>query len=214
MLNNYNSVNTSKLTNNQILAEVSWIIYSSGFKFDIIQRYWPRISEAFEGFDVEEVSKFATSLELHANEICSKSGFKNKRKALWCIQNAKRIVQLDDEFGQYGGLKGYFLELSLLDTFELVKVAPSLIQELKFKGIGNVTIFHLMKNLGFDVFKPDIHVCRILERVGLITSKDSIFNIYSVMAMVAKENGLKVKELDTLLFMYGKTTSDKIPSFC
>jgi hypothetical protein len=33
------------------------------------------------------------------------------------------------------------------------------------------------------------------------------------MSTLAQANGLKVKELDTLLFMYGKITSDQIPNF-
>ena len=213
MLNRYDSLNTAELTNDQILAEISWIIYASGFKFDIIQRYWQKISEAFQGFDVKQVAKLYASMEIHANEICYKSGFKNKRKALWCIENARRIVDLDDEFYHRGGLKGYFLELSELDTLSLVKVAPIVLQELKFKGIGNVTIFHLMKNLGLDIFKPDIHVCRLLERTGLINAKASALDIFAVMSTLAQANGLKVKELDTLLFMYGKITSDQMPNY-
>lgn len=211
MLRCYDSVDTTKLTNNRILAEVSWIIYSSGFKFDIIQRYWQRISEAFQGFDVMQVAQLSDSIEIHASEICFKSGFKNKRKALWCIENAQRIIDLEEKFSDDGGLKGYFLELSHFDTPDLVRMAPSVLQELRFKGIGNITIFHLMKNLGLDVFKPDIHVCRLLERVGLISSSSTILEIYSVMSAVARANRLKVKELDTLLFMYGKITSDQIP---
>lgn len=83
----------------------------------------------------------------------------------------------------------------------MVILAPRILQELKFKGIGNITIFHLMKNLGLDIFKPNLHVCRLLERVGLIGSKTPILQIYSVMATIAEENRLKAKELDTLLFI-------------
>ena len=211
MIHYYNGVDTKKLTNNQILAEICWIIYCSGFKFDVIQKYWPKISNALRSFDVAQVARLSLDIETTANEVCSKSGFKNKRKALWCINNAQRIIDLDEEFSKGGGLKGYFLELSRFDTLSLVKMAPNVLQELKFKGIGNVTIFHLLKNLGLDVFKPDLHVCRLLERVGLINQNTTILEIYSIMSNIAKANGLKVKELDSLLFMYGKITSDQIP---
>jgi 3-methyladenine DNA glycosylase Tag len=211
MIRCYTDIDIKKLTNNQILAEVCWIIYCSGFKFDVIQKYWPKISNALRSFDVVQVASLSIDIETTANEICSKSGFKNKRKALWCINNAQRIMDLDEEFSKYGGLKGYFLELSRFDTLSIVKMTPNILQELKFKGIGNVTIFHLLKNIGLDVFKPDLHVCRLLERVGLISQKATILEIYSVMSNLAKANDLKVKELDSLLFMYGKMTSDQIP---
>lgn len=207
----YNSLSTKEITNREILAELSWIVYASGFRYDVIRKYWGRISEAFHKFEVSEVALLAENLEEHAKEVCCASGFKNLRKAKWCIQNAQRIVELDSELENKGGLKGYFVELSKIGTYELVNMTPLLLDELRFKGIGKTTIFHLLKNIGIDIFKPDIHVCRILSRLGLIDEQNaSILDICEAMCSLSSYHGIKVSELDTLLFVYGKTTSDNI----
>ncbi len=207
----YSNLSTTKITNREILAEVSWIVYAGGFRYDVIQKYWGRISEALHKFEVSEVALLAENLEEQAKEVCRKSGFKNLRKAKWCIQNAQRIVELDNELENKGGLKGYFVELSKIDAYELVSMAPLVLDELRFKGIGKITIFHLLKNVGIDIFKPDIHVCRILSRLGLIDEQNaSMLEICEAMCSLSTHHGIKLSELDTLLFVYGKTTSDDI----
>jgi 3-methyladenine DNA glycosylase Tag len=211
LISYYNNLSPTRVSNKDILAELSWIVYASGFRFDVIRRYWRRISEAFHEFDVVQVALLSEDLEKHAQDICCRSGFKNYRKAKWCIQNAQRIMELDREMKQKGGLRGYFVELSTIDTLELVKLAPSLLEKLRFKGIGTTTIFHLMKNVGIDIFKPDIHVCRILGRLGLINQeKASILDICQAMLFLSSKYGIRISELDTLLFVYGKTTADNV----
>jgi len=207
----YNSLSPEKVTDRHILTELSWIIYSSGFRFDVIKRYWPAIREAFQQFDVRKVASFSKELEVQVINICRISGFKNQRKAMWCIQNAQRIIELNYEKRSSGGLKGYFIKISKKTPYELVELAPALVRELKFKGIGNTTIFHLMKNLGIDIFKPDIHVRRVLAGLRLVKSENaSVSEICKAMSFLSLASGMKINELDTLLFVYGKITGDRI----
>jgi thermostable 8-oxoguanine DNA glycosylase len=112
---------------------------------------------------------------------------------------------------EFGGLKGYFVNLSKLGIGEIVRLTPSILNQLKFKGIGQTTIFHLLKNMGIDIFKPDIHVCRILDRLGLIADGASIYEVCEAMRSLALSYNIKVSELDTLFFVYGKTNADFIP---
>ena len=207
----YGNLSIIEMTNSNILAELCWIVYSSGFRYDIVKKYWGSLKEAFRQFDVVEVASLYENMNTEAKRICSDSGFRNLRKATWCIQNAKRIIELDYEKKHLGGLKGYFLAISKRNHFELVQLAPSLVQELRFRGIGNTTIFHLMKNVGIDIFKPDIHVRRILTGLGLIDDEySSAIEICRSMLFLSSLTGIRVAELDTLLFLYGRMTDDRI----
>jgi 3-methyladenine DNA glycosylase Tag len=207
----YSELSPRKITNKSILTELGWIIYSSGFRFDVVKKYWPAIKEAFYQFDVEKVASLSKDQEAQAKEICDRSGFRNLRKARWCIQNAQRIVELDHEKRRFGGLKGYFVELSKKPPLELVRLAPNLVFELRFKGIGETTIFHLMKNVGIDIFKPDIHVRRILANMRLINDeRSSTSEICRVMSLLSSTFKMRISELDTVLFVYGRIASDRI----
>lgn len=211
MLQYYDSLNPMKITNTKILTELSWVVYSSGFRHDVVKKYWHAISQAFHSFEIAEVASLYENVESEARRICRDCGFNNVRKAVWCIQNARRIIELDSEKRTQGGLAGYLIELSRKNTYDLVCLAPFLVEELRFKGIGSTTIFHLLKNLGIDVFKPDIHVRRTLARLGLTREKDaSIVDICRAMLLLSQASQMRIIELDTLLFEYGRISGDAL----
>jgi len=209
MLDHYDGLSLENLSDSYIFRELCWVIYCSGFRFDIVKKYWPSLSKGYCFFDVHKVASFLSDIENHAYEICRISGFNNLKKAKWCIQNAQRIIELNHEKGDFGGLKGFFRHISLKEPFELVEFAPILVKDLKFKGIGNTTIFHLLKNFGINIFKPDIHVRRFLANIGLIKNDNSLFkDICSAMQYLSDCTGLNIIELDTLLFNYGRIAKD------
>jgi 3-methyladenine DNA glycosylase Tag len=211
VMNFYRRLSPEKITDKFLLEELSWITYAGGFRYDVIRKYWPKITEAFSGFDVCKVSELYEDIDVQAKLICEKSGFRNITKAKWCIFNAQRIIQLDCEFRASGGLKGYFLQIARMDIRQIVENTPIFLNDLRFKGIGKTTIFHLLKNVGIDIFKPDIHVCRMLQKLGLVSKTSSILDICKAMYSLASSYDIKVSELDTLLFVYGKTTADRLP---
>lgn len=211
MLEFYDSLTPIRLTNNDIFREISWVVYNSGFRFDVIKKYWPILKEAYCHFEVTEVAKWSNDLDFHAKRICKVSGFNNLRKAKWCISNAQRILELENEKSCLGGLVGYFDALSKKSAEEIVKTIPVIIQELGFVGIGNVTIFHLLKNVGIEIFKPDIHVRRILAELGLIDLEDTnALEICNAINFLGSVVNMGISELDTLLFVYGRVANDQL----
>lgn len=211
MMEFYNSLSPERITERSIFEESCWIIYSSGFSYDIVRKYWPHLKNAFHEFEVVKVAHWNRNLELWAQHICVKSGFSNLRKAIWCIQNAKRLIYLESEMSDLGGLKGYFKHISQNNLRDITNLAPYVVQELGFKGIGGTTIFHLMKNIGIRVFKPDIHLRRILTKLGLIVNeKAPTPEICEAMLFLSSAANIDVSDLDTLLFNFGRTTNDCI----
>jgi hypothetical protein len=74
---------------------------------------------------------------------------------------------------------------------------------------------HALKNVGIDIFKPDIHVRRTLSRLGLIRCEHvSTTEICIVMSFLSGVSDMKISELDTLLFVYGKATGDNVNISC
>lgn len=211
MLAYYRNVDLNNMTNSELYAEICWIAYSSGFRYDIIKKYWNLIGKELFYFDIKTVASFIEDIDKYSQKICKNSGFNNIKKAKWCIKNAVRFIELDNEKCNYGGFKGYLLELSKKEPYNLVEMAPLLIKELKLKGIGKTTIFHFLKNIGINIFKPDIHIRRILLNLELITKeKSSIKEIYYAMKYISEKMQIDLVELDTLLFSYGRIFGDEI----
>lgn len=207
----YGNLSLRDLDNDDILEQLCWIVYSSGFRYDIIKKYWPSLTHAYHGFRVEEVAALSSDPVHGASRICEESGFRNLSKAEWCIFNARRILEIDERERASGGLKGYLVRLSNWSPAELVALTPEIRRELGFKGIGELTVFHLLKNVGIDIFKPDIHVRRILSKLGLVQSQFAeVSDICKAMQYLSSMSLIRIGELDTLLFCYGRLTGDDV----
>jgi len=172
-------------------------------------RRWPGISRAFSNFEVRKVAEGSCNQPNYANQICRQANFNNLAKASWCLFNAHRILELEHDMAESGGIQGYFTTLNCQSAVDIIRIVPDIMAALRFKGIGQVTIFHLLKNVGIDIFKPDIHVCRILARLGITRSEhDSIGRVCCAMELLSRSSGMSLCELDTLLFCFGKLGAD------
>lgn len=58
--------------------------------------------------------------------------------------------------------------------------------------VGGITAYHLAKNLGVDVPKPDIHLERLAQRDGTTTFK--------LCRRLARESGYRIATIDTILW--------------
>jgi len=203
LINHYKNVSIYEMSNDKIYQEICWIIYSSGFKNDIIKKYWPYITEAYFKFDINKITDEYSDIDSAAIIVCRKSNFNNLNKAKYCIYNAHRITYLNDYLYE-GGLRGVLNSIINMSVLDVYSIIPELKKQLGLKGIGDVTIFHLLKNVGINIFKPDIHVLRILEYIGLFKELKSQRETYYVLKQISKEMCIDVSELDTALFVFGK----------
>lgn len=58
--------------------------------------------------------------------------------------------------------------------------------------IGKITMYHLVKNFGADVAKPDVHLQRLADREGC--------TVQQLCERLAKATGLRVASVDTVLW--------------
>jgi hypothetical protein len=144
------SLSFDQLDEGAFLRELAWVILSSGMRESVVRRLFLAISEAF--FNWESAGLIAAG------------GQECYRKAIRSFNNPSKIgaivsaAQMINEIG-FGKLKS--------------EIADSPIETLrKFPYIGPVTVFHLAKNIGIPVAKPDRHLSRIATLQGYDNVQD------------------------------------------
>jgi hypothetical protein len=135
---------TSTIDAKTFLSETAWVILNSGFRESVVRRHFPHISTAFDGFRCAERILGDSARMVRAG--CRVLANKPKMKA---IVNA----------AQWWMATG---ESEVLRMRRDGRIDP--LMEIPY--IGSITVWHLAKNLGFGVAKPDRHVQRIASQLG------------------------------------------------
>lgn len=133
-----------KFTETDLLREAAWVILCSGFRERIVRRVFDHISLCFCDWE-------SASAILDADPICrmaAMASFRSPAK-LGAIVTAALHVN-----GQ-----GFA-------AFKQAVLAAPLTELQRLPYIGPVTVWHLAKNLGLDVAKPDRHLARVSLALG------------------------------------------------
>lgn len=126
------------------LKEAAWVILSSGMKESVVKAKFPGFSSAF--YD------FASANVIIKNR---KNCLKNSVKHFNNIKKINAIIDIANEINKI--------------TFSEFKKRISLYgidYLLQFPFLGPATSYHLAKNIGLDVAKPDRHLLRIAMVTG------------------------------------------------
>lgn len=126
------------------LRESAWVVLSSGFREAVIRRCFANVSAAFLHWGSAEAI-------VEQQELCRSNAllaFGNERKIDAILHIVQRVA---------------------FDGIDAIRAAvcergTQFIQELPF--MGPVTSFHLAKNLGVPVVKPDRHLTRLAVYAG------------------------------------------------
>lgn len=87
--------------------------------------------------------------------------------------------------------KWWFKELKELDT-----IIDKLLFLKSLPWIGDITKYHLARNLGIDVAKPDRHMMRLADKFGY----DS--NVMYMCNDISKQVGARIGTVDVILWRY------------
>ncbi|MHB1709742.1 MAG: hypothetical protein ACYCT2_09755 [Thermoplasmataceae archaeon] len=168
-----NSLNLGELNETSFLKELAWVILSTGMKEQVIRGIFPKISICF--FDWES----AEMINLKQEECFFKAFrlFRNKRKISAIIESAKITTTF--------GFKELKEHLSRGD-FRVLNMFPY---------IGPITTYHLAKNLGLQVAKPDRHLSRISATLGYSDAQDLCCDLSMI-------TGDKVSVVDMVLWRF------------
>jgi hypothetical protein len=134
----------TEVTETVFLRESAWVVLSSGMREAVVRNKFKSFSCAFHDWTS------AQQIRLNAAHC--------KRNAFRIFGHAKKIdsiIQIACEVDQVG-----------FESFKnkIVDEGISFLRSLPY--IGPTTCYHLAKNLGLDVVKPDRHLVRIAALMG------------------------------------------------
>lgn len=142
------SVSMRDISESQFLRESAWVVLCSGFSERTVRSKFDYISLVF--CDWESANAILESAP--ACWISARSAIDHNGKMKAIVEIAQRIS--DQGFDAFRG------DL-MLDPISKLEALPF---------IGPITSWHLAKNLGLDVAKPDRHLARISERLGFMSA--------------------------------------------
>lgn len=163
----------SMLSESEFLEEAAWVVLSAGMRESVIRNCFRKISSAFLNWtSAEAIVRNRISCEKEAIKI-----FNHPRKisAIGSICNKVASIGF-----------GIFREKVEVEGIDFL-------QGLDF--IGPVTKYHLAKNVGLDVVKPDRHLLRLAKCTNYKYPKD-------LCQAIADVTGDKLSVVDLILWRY------------
>jgi hypothetical protein len=156
-----------------LLREAAWVILCSGFRERTVRQIFDKISLCFCDWESAEVIVASDpTCRLAATPI-----FANEAKLSAIVDVARHVHAVG--FVNFHGD---------------IQTAP--LQELqKLPFIGPVTVWHLAKNLGLNVSKPDRHLVRVSSELGFRDTEH-------LCSEIAQERNEQQNVVDLVLWRY------------
>lgn len=157
----------------EFLREAAWVILSAGMRENVVRDRFGEITTAF--------------LEWESAEAIARTRRRCVRRALPAFRHPGKIGAIGDVAAFVADV-GFEVFRSRLRSDGLNEL-----QQLPF--IGPVTRFHLAKNLGLDVVKPDRHLVRMARAAGLTGPE-------AMCRLVAEVTGDRLATVDVVLWRF------------
>jgi len=179
-----NSRDIDNLTESEFLQESAWVILNTGMREKVIRGLFDEISEAFLDWKSADII-------VQNDQSCMDSAcaiFNNTRKVEAIISLCRRVSEL--------GINNIITSIKT-EGVEYLK---------SFKFIGPITSYHLAKNIGLDVVKPDRHLVRIAHAT-------KIYDPLKLCLKISKATGDKISVVDLVLWRYATLNNNYITLF-
>lgn len=157
----------------EFLQQFAWVVLTTGMKVQTIQQKWDALAKVFWWFELQELMPRKEEARTQALRI-----FNHVRKIDAILQMGELIWTQD-----FYSIRQQILEDA--PDFHYLETLPF---------IGKVTKFHLARNIGFDVIKPDRHLVRLGKWFGL----DPV----DLCENIQKEVDLRLGTIDLILWRY------------
>ncbi len=161
------------------LREAAWVILNAGMREAVVRDRFPALSTAF--------ANWTSANAIVANEA------RCRRAALRLFAHEGKIdaiLSLSRKVSKEG-----FDQIKSRIALEGAEYLAS------FDFIGPVTCYHLAKNLGLDVVKPDRHLVRVARRTGFRTPSD-------LCRAISVRTGDRLAVVDIVIWRYATLTRD------
>ena len=177
-------VSLQKLDESTFLREAAWVILSSGMRESVIRKKFADISEAFFNWESADIIvKYADTCKSNALDYFGHEGKVNA------------ILAVTTHLHHYGFVEVYD------------KIRDKGIEYLQqFPFMGPATAYHLAKNIGFPLAKPDRHLSRMAEKLGYS-------NVQQLCAAISHLTGEPIAVVDLVLWRYSTRYNNHIDRF-
>ena len=162
-----------EFTEQDLLREAAWVILCSGFRESVVRNSFSFISMCF--FEWESASIISANSQLC--RATALEAFRNERKIDAIVRTALYIRSVGFDFYRT----------------EVLQDPVSALRRLPY--IGSVTAYHLAKNLGADVAKPDRHLVRFAESQGF-------GDVHSLCSAISNATGDPLRLVDLVLWRF------------
>jgi hypothetical protein len=166
-------VTLDDFTETDLLRECAWVILCSGFREQVVRRVFDHISLCFCDWE-------SASAILDADPTCrtaAMASFRNATKLSAIIRTALHVHA-----------RGF-------TVFKHAVLADPIAELRHLPHIGPITVWHLAKNLGLDVAKPDRHLARISRLFGFEDTNH-------LCTEIARTSGEQRKVVDLVIWRY------------
>lgn len=178
------SLDTHNITESDLLCEVVWVILSSGMRESVVRKLFPKIAHAF--YDLSDLS-----IILNNSKYC-------KDKALTIFNHEKKIDSIIYIFKsiEKNGVKSFISQIK--------KYGVEFLQQYPF--LGPATSYHLAKNLGFQVVKPDRHLLRVANNTGFTSPTE-------LCTFISNNVGDPISVVDIVIWRYATLNPNYLKLF-
>lgn len=169
------SLDFHQFTESDLLRQSAWVILCSGFKEEVVRSRFAFISFCFCDWE-------SSSLICERANLC-------KATALSCFRNVRKIEAIVDSAAHISDI-GFqtYKEQILAEPIQALQALPF---------IGKITAYHLAKNLGAAVAKPDRHLERLSTAMGFE-------NPLQLCSCLSKESNDPISVVDLVLWRYAE----------
>jgi DNA-3-methyladenine glycosylase I len=195
-LSQYKNIQFIPRTDAEYYQLIVMVVFYSGFKAQTVTSKKEIILGHFS--DWKHVASYT---EVDIERIMNDPGMiANENKIRACVNNAKAIKNIVNEFGS---MHKYIESFNPNESAEnLLLLKENL--ESKFSYLGKITVYHFMTDIGLNVLKPDRVICRIFKRLGLIADENQLLSTVLQGRKFQQQTGHSIRYIDIVLVAYGQ----------
>jgi DNA-3-methyladenine glycosylase I len=201
-LQKYRAIETQTFTDAKYWRLLVDVIFYSGFRASTVTARLPAIHEHLD--DYVRVAEFGEA-EI-TRVLQDRRAIRHRAKIEACVENARTFERLVSQHKGFGGYVDSFQPRGSLENLLLLK------EDLdgRFRGLGPVTAYHFLTDIGLPVLKPDRVILRIFERLGLIEHDQQLLKSVIHGRKFAEATREPIRYVDIVLVAYGQLSTPEL----
>ena len=201
-LGKFRHAGLKEASDNEFYWALVKVVFYSGFRASTVTAKLSVIHDAFPDF--RTVSGYTD--DKVAAILANPEMIRNRNKITACVRNAQVFCKL---IASCGSIQSW-IRSRVAD--ESVTALLDFREELqqRLSGIGPITAFHFMTDVGLPVLKPDRVICRLFFRLGFIEAESDTLGAIRVGRDLAIATGEPIRYIDIVFVAYGQAQTDEL----